>query len=157
MLTHLTRSYSDDGAMTLALALSFSESEMQYNHKLAVENFVQWATNGRFSTIDRAWDMGNATHVSLAVWRRSGMGNVEAAQAQVNSKLDHEQFSGNGSLMRIVPVGLVYWRDTGRARAVAREHSQATHPSLACVEACEAYTELVCGVMNGRCFFFYYC
>ena len=51
--------------------------------------------------------------------------------------------------MRIVPIGLVYWRGSGLAREIARTHSRITHPSLACVEACEAYTELVCRVMNG--------
>lgn len=76
----------------------------------------------------------------------------ERAQASVNAKLDYEEYSGNGSLMRIVPVGLCYWRNVKLAREVARKQSQVTHPSLPCVEACEAYTELVCGVMSGASF-----
>ncbi|KAJ6048688.1 uncharacterized protein N7446_011371 [Penicillium canescens] len=124
-------SYSDDGSMTLALAYSFVESEMQYNHIMSIKFYVEWMTHGRFSTIDRAWDMGHSTRKSLSIWKKSRMENIEGAQARIDIELDSEERSGNGSLMRIAP---------GRV----------THPSLPCVEACEAYTELVCGVMNGH-------
>lgn len=80
------------------------------------------------------------------------MENIEGAQARIEFELDFEECSGNGSLMRIVPVGVAYWRDVRLAREVARVQSRVTHPSLPCVEACEAYTELVCGVMNGESF-----
>ncbi|KAI3140915.1 hypothetical protein CBS147325_6206 [Penicillium roqueforti] len=145
-------SYSDDGSLTLALACSFNKSQMQYNHTLAIHNFVAWLTKGQFSTINRSWDVGRSTRTSLKLWSKRGIdkGELDVAQALVNSKLDHDEFSGNGSLMRIVPIGLVYWRDSGLAREIARTHSRITHPSLACVEACEAYTELVCRVMNGQ-------
>jgi ADP-ribosyl-[dinitrogen reductase] hydrolase len=140
--------------MTLALARSFFKSEMRYNHTLSIRYFVNWLEKGHFSTTDEPWDMGNATGDALTIWRDSGTSDVVATQAKVNRALDYERFSGNGSLMRIVPVGLVLWRDVTGARQVAREQGRVTHPSLACVEACEAYTQLVCGVMNGMCFLF---
>ncbi|KAJ5504155.1 ADP-ribosylation/Crystallin J1 [Penicillium fimorum] len=145
-------SYSDDGSMTLALACSFSKSEMQYNHTLSIQYFVEWLTKGHFSTVNHSWDVGRSTRTSLKQWIKYGMqeGNFELAQTMVNDTLDHEEFSGNGSLMRVVPIGVVYWCDSTLAREVARKHSQITHPSLACVEACEAYTELVCKIMNGQ-------
>ncbi|CAG8906457.1 unnamed protein product [Penicillium egyptiacum] len=147
-------SYSDDGSMTLALACSFNKSNMEYNHTLSIQYFVEWVTDGHFSTINRSWDVGRSTRVSLKQWRKYGMekGDFEVAQKMVNNRLEYEECSGNGSLMRIVPIGLVYWRDSELARQIARRHSQITHPSLACVEACEVYTELVCKVMNGWCF-----
>lgn len=139
--------------MTLALACSFNKSNMQYNHELSIQYFIEWITNGHFSTVNHSWDVGRSTRTSLRMWAKYGMdGDFELAQAMVTDKLNHNEFSGNGSLMRIVPVGLVYWQDSELAREIARRHSQITHPSLACVEACEAYTELVCRVMNGMCF-----
>ncbi|EKV07424.1 ADP-ribosylglycohydrolase family protein [Penicillium digitatum] len=145
-------SYSDDGSMTLALACSFSKSNMQYNHKLSIQYFIEWMTKGHFSTVNHSWDVGRSTRTSLRLWVQFGMeeGEFELAQAMVTERLDHNEFSGNGSLMRIVPIGLVYWRDSGLAREIARRHSRITHPSLACVEACEVYTQLVCGVLNGQ-------
>ncbi|KAJ5505648.1 ADP-ribosylation/Crystallin J1 [Penicillium expansum] len=144
-------SYSDDGSMTLALACSFNKSNMQYNHELSIQYFVEWMTKGHFSTVNHSWDVGRSTRTSLRIWAKYGMeGDFELAQAMVSDRLDYNEFSGNGSLMRIVPIGLVYWRDSERARKIARKQSQITHPALACVEACEAYTELVCRVMNGQ-------
>lgn len=145
--------------MTLTLACSFNKSNMQYNHELAIQHFVEWRTKGRFSTINRSWDVGRSTRTSLQIWVKCGMegGDFELAQAKVTNKLNRDEFSGNGSLMRIVPIGLVYWQDSELARKTARKHSQITHPSLTCVEACEAYTELVCRVMNGLCFLFSDC
>ncbi|KAJ5762173.1 uncharacterized protein N7511_005555 [Penicillium nucicola] len=143
-------SYSDDGSMTLALAYSIAESEMDYNHTLSIKFYVEWMRSGRFGTIDRAWDMGRSTRKSLSIWNNSRMENLEAAQARIDIELDGEEFSGNGSLMRIVPLGVAYWNDVRLARDLARVQSRVTHPSLACVEACAAYTVLVCGAMNGH-------
>ena len=143
--------------MTLALACSFFKSNMQYNHELSIQYYVEWLTQGRFSTINRAWDMGHSTRSALTIWKKSGLRDIEFAQATINARLDCEQRSGNGSLMRIVPVGVVYWRDTKLAREVARKQGLVTHPALPCVEACEAYTELVCGVMSGGSFLFALC
>lgn len=139
--------------MTLALAYSIAESGMNYNHTLSIKCYVEWMSYGRFSTINRAWDMGRSTRKSLNIWKKSRMENVEGAQARIDFELDGEECSGNGSLMRIVPVGLVYWKNSDLAREIARAQGRVTHPSLPCVEACEAYTELVCGVMNGEFFF----
>ncbi|CAG8154124.1 unnamed protein product [Penicillium nalgiovense] len=145
-------SYSDDGSMTLALACSFNKSNMQYNHTLSIQYFVEWLRNGHFSTVNHSWDVGRSTRISLGQWEKYGVekGDFVLAQLMVNGRLEYEEYSGNGSLMRIVPIALVYWRDPKLAREIARTHSQITHPSLACVEACEAYTELVCKVMNGE-------
>ncbi|CAG8040241.1 unnamed protein product [Penicillium salamii] len=143
-------SYSDDGSMTLALATSLFKSDMQYNHELSIQHYVQWMTEGRFSTINRAWDMGRSTRTALKIWKNSGLRDMRLAQASIDSQLDREESSGNGSLMRIVPIGVCFWRDVEMARKIAREQSRVTHPSLPCVEACEAYTELVAGVMNAE-------
>ncbi|CAG8030700.1 unnamed protein product [Penicillium salamii] len=143
-------SYSDDGSMTLALATSLFKSDMQYNHELSIQHYVQWMTEGRFSTINRAWDMGRSTRTALKIWKNSGLRDMRLAQASIDAQLDREESSGNGSLMRIIPIGVCFWRDVERARKIAREQSRVTHPSLPCVEACEAYTELVAGVMNAE-------
>ncbi|GMF73618.1 unnamed protein product [Aspergillus oryzae] len=130
-------SYSDDGSMTLALAQSIIDSHGQYNHALSIQYFVDWFTTGRFSTIDRAWDVGASTRSALQSWRKRGTSDLQRVQDVINQKLDVEQSSGNGSLMRIAPIGLALWRDPGEARRVAREQSRVTHPVLGCLEACE--------------------
>lgn len=153
--SNLSRSYSDDGAMTLALATSFLKSKMKYNHQLSIEYYIEWVRDGRFSTINRAWDVGRSTRTSLAIWKRCWERSktddfLESGQAKVNTKLKQQGNSGNGSLMRIVSIGVCCWQDVQSARAKAREQSQITHPSSPCLEACEVYTLLVSAAMSGE-------
>ncbi|KAJ5469283.1 hypothetical protein N7539_008901 [Penicillium diatomitis] len=143
-------SYSDDGAMTLALAQSFVDSDGYYNHALSIRYYLDWFNFGRFSTTDRAWDLGRSTRVALRQWRKRGaLRDPNTTQMLVNEELTREEASGNGSLMRISPLGIALWESPGQAKKLAREQSMVTHPSLACLEACEAYTELVCMAMSG--------
>lgn len=147
--------------MTLALATSFLKSKMKYNHQLSIEYYIEWFRDGRFSTINRAWDVGGSTRTSLAIWKRCWERSkandfLESGQAKVNTKLNQERNSGNGSLMRIVPIGVCYWQDVQLAREKAREQSKITHPSSPCLEACEVYTVLVSGAMSGEPSSFFY-
>ncbi|KAF9888230.1 hypothetical protein FE257_009225 [Aspergillus nanangensis] len=142
-------SYSDDGSMTLALAQSLIDSQGTYDHALSIEYFLDWLCNGRFSTTSAAWDVGFSTRAALHSWKSLGVADINQTQAHIDRALDRENRSGNGSLMRIAPVGVVLWQDAATAKMVARQHGRVTHPSLPCVEACDLYTELVCGAMRG--------
>jgi ADP-ribosyl-[dinitrogen reductase] hydrolase len=51
--------------------------------------------------------------------------------------------SGNGSLMRVAPIGLVFNADLELAGRMAQLSSKATHPYATCVEACAVYTILI--------------
>lgn len=90
-----------------------------------------------------------STRAGLRVWGERGTGDMEATQGVIDQRLGVEEASGNGSLMRIAPVGVVTWRDGEGARKRAREQSGITHPAPACVEACELYTVLMGRVMRG--------
>ncbi|KAG2417549.1 hypothetical protein HFD88_008768 [Aspergillus terreus] len=142
-------SYSDDGSMTLALAQSIIDSQGSYSHALSIQYFMDWLFDGRFSTTSTSWDVGRSTRGALLSWKKRGTEQLEQTQAHINAKLDRDDCSGNGSLMRIAPLGVVLWRNAPEARRRAREQSRVTHPSLPCVEACELYTLLLCEVMQG--------
>jgi ADP-ribosylglycohydrolase len=58
-------------------------------------------------------------------------------------------FCGNGSLMRVAPIGLVYFRDVDRALSNAALSSDATHPYPTCADCCQIYTRLIVRAMNG--------
>lgn len=138
--------------MTLALARSFIDSDEKYNHTLAIKFFVAWKYQGRFSSSTSAWDVGGSTRKALAVWKDDGWTDVERTQLAITQKLDKQECSGNGSLMRISPIGVALWRDPDAAVLTARQHSLPTHPFLACVEACAAFTKLICQAMRGMSF-----
>ena len=150
------RSYSDDGSMTLALAQSFIDAGGRYDHAKSIQYFVEWLTEGRFSsTGEYAWDEGVSTQLALSIWHAEGTAgattraDLQTIQQAVDRELDIESCSGNGSLMRICPIGVVMHDDVEEAKRCAREQSRITHPYVACQEACELFTELLCHVMKG--------
>ncbi|KAJ5087206.1 hypothetical protein N7456_010822 [Penicillium angulare] len=143
-------SYSDDGAMTLALAKSIVDTDKVYDQTLAIQYFLQWLNTGRFSTTNEAWDVGISTRIALNLWNQYGVMNLDATQAVITAELSEERRSGNGSLMRIAPVGIMLFSQPNIAGEVAKENSDITHPSPACGEACQAYTVLICAAMRGE-------
>ncbi|KAK7446360.1 hypothetical protein VKT23_014566 [Stygiomarasmius scandens] len=71
--------------------------------------------------------------------------------AKIKAQMDHEYSSGNGSLMRILPVGLAYWKSEEKARTYARRSSMTTHPNEMCQEACEVWTGAIVRTMQAAC------
>jgi ADP-ribosylglycohydrolase len=162
------RSYSDDGAMTLALAQSFIDANGQYNHVASIKYYLEWLFDGRFSTRNYAWDEGISTRLALSIWRdaiwkyyewKSPLTDDDIAKTQrtVFDSLGMDESSGNGSLMRIAVVGVIMHTvdDLDIVRDTARKQSAITHPSVACQEACAVYTEVVWRVMRGTFHFFF--
>jgi ADP-ribosylglycohydrolase len=145
----MRRSYSDDGAMTLALAQSFIDSEGAYNHELSIQYFCSWLADGRFSTTSYAWDVGISTRLALETWRKHGTDQARETQRLVDRNLSRENRSGNGSLMRIATMGVMLWTTPLTAQQLAIDQGSVTHPAPACREACAVYTDLMCRVMRG--------
>lgn len=145
-----SRSYSDDGSMTLALAKSFIDSKGSYNHELSIAYFLDWLFDGRFSTTSKSWDVGSSTGRSLSMWREClRRKDVEDGQKRVDEALNRDQFSGNGSLMRISPVGLILHKNMNQAMDIANQQGRITHPAQACVDSTVLYTELMCRTIHG--------
>ncbi|KAJ7099295.1 ADP-ribosylation/Crystallin J1 [Mycena belliarum] len=70
------------------------------------------------------------------------------ALARIGHDLQGAVFGGNGSLMRVLPVGLAYWRDEAAAAAYAARSSATTHPNPVCTEACAAWTICIARVVQ---------
>lgn len=143
-------SWSDDGSMMLCLAQSFIDSNRQYDGKDVASKFHQWCSNGYMSSDGQhAWDVGMGTSIACKMWARvfeEGDVDFDAMQKLVKEAplLTREMSQGNGSLMRVAPVGVVFHDSPSTAVKVAKLQSDLTHPMPACAEACAIYTELVC-------------
>ncbi|KAJ7654365.1 ADP-ribosylation/Crystallin J1 [Mycena rosella] len=70
------------------------------------------------------------------------------ALARIGRDLKGAVFGGNGSLMRILPVGLAYWRDAGAAGEYAIRSSATTHPNPVCGEACAVWVGCIACVLQ---------
>ncbi|KAL8896235.1 MAG: hypothetical protein Q9207_007809, partial [Kuettlingeria erythrocarpa] len=67
----------------------------------------------------------------------------------VDAKLKKKVQCGNGALMRVAPVGLVFHADEAKAMEYARLSSQVTHPYPTNAEACMVYTKMIAATFTG--------
>ncbi|KAF8804490.1 ADP-ribosylglycohydrolase [Phlegmacium glaucopus] len=136
--------WTDDTSMMLCLAHSLSTFKetpkstvtggFDEVHQLA--QYQRWYKDGFLSATDNCFDIGATIKRALELFTRY---SPEEALLRIRSDLGGEHCSGNGSLMRILPIGLVYWRDESQAKMYARRSSQTTHPSVMCIESCEMW------------------
>ncbi|EEP82302.1 conserved hypothetical protein [Uncinocarpus reesii 1704] len=128
-----------------------------FNPQAALQNYIRWWKEGYLSATGYCFDVGHATVKALALWRKffallekgGRKDGFEDEQLVIDGALKYENFCGNGSLMRVSPVGLVYSHDLQLALSVAARSSRVTHPYPTCTECCELYTRLIVSAMNG--------
>ena len=122
--------WSDDGALMLALldsllSVGFDTAD-QGRRSLA------WYREGAYRPDGEVFDVGNATSEALRA--------IELGAPVEDAGPTHERASRNGSLMRILPLALVY-RDIDDAGLIERAHraSRVTHGTAPAQVACALY------------------
>ncbi|KAI4107383.1 MAG: hypothetical protein L6R37_001614 [Teloschistes peruensis] len=140
--------WTDDTSMTLCLAQSLIDNKGEFDPGDQVEKYVKWASDGYMSSIGRCFDIGNATRTALNIWKvklepRRNSVSMSQWQQSIDHSLKKKVQCGNGSLMRVSPIGLVYHRDPQKAMDYAAASSQVTHPYPTNAEACKIYTKLI--------------
>ena len=133
--------WSDDGALMLALLDSLLEAgfdpEDQGRRALA------WAREGAYTPDgDGRFDVGCTTSAALRA--------LEAGTPAIEAGPAHEHASSNGSLMRILPVGLV-GHDLAPEALIEQAHlaSRVTHGHPRCQVACAVYCLVVRALLHG--------
>ncbi|KAL4950620.1 ADP-ribosylation/Crystallin J1 [Aspergillus filifer] len=150
--------WTDDTSMTLCLAKALIDSQGRFVAQAAIRNYVNWHDNGFLSATGHCFDIGSCTAQALRTWQRYFDQNFgiqkddpaghEAGQSAIDQALKREKYCGNGSLMRVSPIGLVYYRDINQALENAAASSDVTHPYPTCAECCEIYTKLIVCAIN---------
>ncbi|KAF6763958.1 ADP-ribosylation/Crystallin J1 [Ephemerocybe angulata] len=137
--------WTDDTSMALCLARSIAKHGFDEGRQL--EAYAKWYQKGELSAIDKCFDIGGTTRTALSIYIRSSDAPAFALEG-IRKGLSAPQFAGNGSLMRLISVPLVYWRDPEAAKAYARRSSETTHPAPLCMEACELWTGIITMVLQ---------
>ncbi len=136
--------WTDDTSMALALADSISDAGWDLNDQ--AERYVAWWRTGAYSVNGRVFDIGMATSAALVRFLETGDAWTSADP--------HPRSSGNGSIMRLAPVPLVYASllDERLDVLVARlvESSRPTHASPQCLSACAYFGVVLAGLLHGR-------
>jgi len=135
--------WTDDTSMALALADSLAFRGGLDTTDL-MQRFMRWWQEGDYSPAGHCFDIGTTTRQALQKFVDTGnplAGSVDPMEA------------GNGSLMRLAPIairGLTI--DEKQMREEARVQSATTHGATTCLDACEAWSTILLGVMRGQSF-----
>ncbi|KAL0578547.1 hypothetical protein V5O48_003448 [Marasmius crinis-equi] len=147
--------WTDDTSMALCLAHSLATFKRDSGHDEGgfdehdqMKSYTNWRNNGFLSATGKCFDVGMT--VSGAIRTYSGSKREEAF-TKIKEQYGGEYSSGNGSLMRVLPVGLAYWRNEQEAREYARRSSTTTHPNKVCQEACEVWVGAISMIMGAAC------
>lgn len=132
--------YSDDTAMALCLTDSLINCQ-EHNAKDQLDRYLLWLNEGYMSTRTKAFDIGNTVYESLMHYEKTGI---------TITPFNTENYSGNGSLMRLAPVVLFYANDIHNAVYYAGESSKTTHASPIAIDACRYLAYVLVKLFKGQ-------
>jgi len=133
--------WTDDTSMALCLAASLVEAG-DFDLADQLQRYVRWFRHGYMSSTGSCFDIGNATKAALERFERTG--DPYSGSEDPNS-------AGNGSIMRLAPVPLVFSRySVQRAGKSSGMSSMTTHRAPAAVDACRLLGELIAGATRGH-------
>ncbi|WFB34562.1 ADP-ribosylglycohydrolase family protein [Kiritimatiellota bacterium B12222] len=134
--------WSDDGALALAHIAAFIDTQ-GWQPEYHIQEFSAWYEKGKHCAGRGVFDIGESTsrailrHLSGNPWYACGCRGL----------FDN----GNGSLMRILPVGLWLWQSDIETRAqVLSEASTLTHGHRRSELACIWYGEICAAMLAGK-------
>lgn len=131
--------WTDDTSMALCLAESLIERRgFDPIHQL--ETYCRWYRTGHLSSTGDCFDIGVATSSSLH--------RFEAERREFAGSTDPRS-AGNGSLMRLAPVPMFWYRSSDAAVHFSGESSKTTHAADECIDACRYYASRIVAALNG--------
>ena len=110
--------WTDDTSLALCLGASLLECGFDLSDQIS--RYVRWHRNGYMSVTGDCFDIGT-TRASLRQFETDG--NPLAGSTNPDA-------SGNGSIMRLAPVPIMYMDDVQNAVQLSGEQSRATHAAL---------------------------
>ena len=131
--------WTDDTSMALCLAASLIEMG-GFDPMDQMRRYVRWRDEGYMSSTGSCFDIGNT--VSNALRRFT-------ATSDPYSGATDRWSAGNGSLMRLAPVPMLYATDAESAIERCADSSRTTHGAEEAVDACRYYGGLLVGALNG--------
>lgn len=133
--------YTDDAALALCLAHSLLENGGVFDMNDQIQRYVKWLEEGYMSSRDRAFGIGGTTLKAIQTYRVTGKNVVDA----------DESASGNGGIMRLAPVPLLYRnRDEINVGHYSALSSLVTHGSTTTKDAASYFGLLIWHALKGE-------
>jgi ADP-ribosyl-[dinitrogen reductase] hydrolase len=122
--------WSDDGAQALCLAASLIDHP-DFDTPDFARRLLDWSTKGYMAVGGKVFDIGIQTGAAL--------NRLARGEPPATSGLSGERNNGNGSLMRSLPLALLYRGDDGSLVTLAHEQSSITHSHPRSQACCALY------------------
>ena len=151
--THLQPkgTWSDDTSMTLALIDALTKSEGEIDYKKIADNFADWVQHAAFTAHNEVFDIGGTCFRAI----RRHIENPDLPAWECGEKSG--QSSGNGALMRILPLAFWLHRKFGEdfievseARKVICRVTAITHANACCALANLIYVTFAGQLISGQ-------
>lgn len=132
--------WSDDSSLMLATVDNIVEG---FSLNGLARNFLNWMELGHFSPFGEVFDVGNTTYEAIM--------NYKYGQFPIHCGPTHNKASGNGSLMRILPMAF-YTKNKQDylANNDIINVSCITHGNKNCLLACVMYCKIVQYLFDGE-------
>lgn len=131
--------WTDDTTMALCLALSLIEKQ-GFDAADQMDKYWKWVKEGFMSSTGQMFDIGDTT--SEALCRYQSTGNPFAG-------VPDPKKAGNGALMRLAPIPMVYIKDMENVKKHAILMSQTTHGAQDSLDACSDYAVRIAHALKG--------
>ena len=131
--------WTDDTSMALCLAVSLLESK-GFSARDQMDRYCRWRSEGYLSSNGVCFDVGNTVEGALGRYRRTG----DPFSGSTNPRA-----AGNGSLMRLAPVPMLYVEDLSEVAHYAGESSRTTHGAQEAVDACRLFGVMLALALRG--------
>lgn len=134
--------WTDDTTMALCLAQSLCESN-SFSLSNQLSKYCKWYQEGHFSPTGILFDIGMTT--------RKALNNFEKKKSPYSSS-SAPSASGNGSLMRLIPVPLYFSAEDQLIDCIVYcgESSRTTHGSLLAIDSCRFYGSLIFQALRAK-------
>lgn len=132
--------WTDDTSMALCLAESLLECN-GFDPSDQMERYWLWADKGHNSCRSHAFGIGKTVARALSHFRKTG---------SPYSGSTEQTSSGNGSLMRLAPIPMYYYRQPANAVRFAALSSKTTHASEDCIGCCEYFAAVLVQALQGE-------
>ncbi|CAF1306272.1 unnamed protein product [Rotaria sp. Silwood1] len=156
--------FTDDTSMALCLANSLIASQ-GFNAYDQLVRYKWWYRHGYMSSTGHCFDIGVATRHSIQEFEKrqrkfSEEFNIDIDQLDsysnphflqsFNVNCSEDGVAGNGSLMRLAPVPLFFYKDPEKAIEYSGKSGQITHGDKKAIDACRYYGALIVATLNGK-------
>jgi ADP-ribosyl-[dinitrogen reductase] hydrolase len=131
--------WTDDTSMALCLAESLIESN-GFDPIDQMKRYTQWFREGYLSSTGDCFDIGGATRDALTRFRKTGEGYSGSTNTNT---------AGNGSIMRLSPVPMLFAADPVQAITYSALSSRTTHAAEECVDACRLMAAYILAGLYG--------